>query len=654
MAREAKVIITSENKAGPGIQSAVRDILGLDDAAKKIGNTLATAFTVTAIVEAGKKAVEFGMDCVKAFGDVERSMIQLNTALGGNEASFSRMTGLIDEMAGKTLASKDEIEKLVAELASLGKSDADIEKITRASVALSNVTGKDLNSSMLLINATFEGSSGKLSKLIPEVGDLTKAQLEAGGAVDLLNQKFGAISDAMGQGISQKFHNLSLSFYDFKEAIGADLAPLFSPMIDWIGKIISQWTASIDEHRKYRQAIADGNADDAAAANAAIDIMSLRGSATRVEGNIVSARSRRDSISEMGGDTSTVDKTLDSYYKQLADIYQKINDNTKIISDIQAKTAAAAPARTSGGSGASSPVISPINSGDVNITRDQVALITNAMLDPSVLALKEFYGNPANFIGVTTATSTYDAGPAQEYANSQRYHSAPNESAGGYQGAVISDPITELGKIFEGMRSGAAVGSSLGGGIVGGSVGAAGGGLDAIGGIFSELWKSVGPLISSFSSVQAILNPLQTIFSSMMEVVGPLVNEALAPLVGILKIVGHALGDILAPIIKGIGSVIEFVAKGILWVWNGIVDAINWALGWLGVNLNHASFDDAKESGSDTTSDSTTTTSAGASYTGSQSITFNFYNQGNVVGSGGMTELAMIINDLITKQARYA
>lgn len=44
----------------------------------------------------------------------------------------------------------------------------------------------------------------------------------------------------------------------------------------------------------------------------------------------------------------------------------------------------------------------------------------------------------------------------------------------------------------------------------------------------------------------------------------------------------------------------------------------------------------------------------GAQYTGSQPITFNFYNQGNVVGAGGMEELAAIIDSLIKRNARYA
>jgi len=60
-----------------------------------------------------------------------------------------------------SLASKDEIEGLVAELATLGKSDAEIDRITRAAVNLSNVTGQDLNTAFTLINGTYAGTAGK-------------------------------------------------------------------------------------------------------------------------------------------------------------------------------------------------------------------------------------------------------------------------------------------------------------------------------------------------------------------------------------------------------------------------------------------------------------------------------------------------------------
>jgi len=35
-------------------------------------------------------------------------------------------------------------------------------------------------------------------------------------------------------------------------------------------------------------------------------------------------------------------------------------------------------------------------------------------------------------------------------------------------------------------------------------------------------------------------------------------------------------------------------------------------------------------------------------------VTFNFYNQGNVVGSGGLVELAHLLRDILVTEERYA
>jgi len=136
---EGKVIITAQNKIHEGLESAKRDLLGFEDATKKVGDTIKRSLTVAAItagiVELGKAT--FG--AYKEFGEADRRLRQLKIALDGNEESYRKNIELIESLNKVTLASKDDVESLVAELASLGKSDAEIKKIAEAAVNLSNI-----------------------------------------------------------------------------------------------------------------------------------------------------------------------------------------------------------------------------------------------------------------------------------------------------------------------------------------------------------------------------------------------------------------------------------------------------------------------------------------------------------------------------------
>ena len=622
MAREAKLIIAAENKATAEIKSAIRDLTGIDAAAKKVGDSLKAAFTITAIVAAGKQIADFAIDCTKAFGDVQRSMLQLNAALGGNAQSFQRMTSLIDEMARKTTAPKDAIEQLVAELASLGNSDADIDRITRATVALSNVTGKDLNSAFTMIQATFSGTSGKLEKLVPELGNLTEGQLKAGDAVDLLNAKFGKISDAMATGVNQQLSNLSKSWDDFREAFGQGLEPIFSPMLSGIQSIIDRWTGAINESNKYHDNLKKmAQGDELAALE--VRLHDLQSKMTVAQQNYKMVYQQEINA---GSTPAVAAEAAEGQRAVLGALSIQISSLENQIKSIKAEQAAASP-RPTGLPGDTGPILGTDGS-DVfgsppfrNATwADRAAYLSS--MTPE-------YDRP----GYTGAQ--YGAAFAGDYGTNMPYGT---EGTGFGADAPLFKALEPLGKMFESLTGG------------------------------------FGSLFTSLSSVSQILDPIGTILGSMFDVLGPLVDQMLAPIVGILKIVGEIMGKTLIPILNVLTPVIEALANIFIWfmnkimvpvgnfvidIWNGIAKVLNWALGWAGVNIAYAdhvaavTLSDATAAGSTATS-SSGTGSNGAAYTGARNVTFNFYNQGNVVGSGGLSELAHLLANILATEERYA
>lgn len=125
------------------------------------------------------------------------------------------------------------------------------------------------------------------------------------------------------------------------------------------------------------------------------------------------------------------------------------------------------------------------------------------------------------------------------------------------------------------------------------TVGSKIGGLGISSGFASGALTAMGPAAMALGPV----------LQGMMSVLKPLIVDALKPLLGILRIVGKYIGGILAPtfhilgaITKVVGSVFQWlynnvfkhVGNVIISIYNAIADAINWALGWLGIHVKKA------------------------------------------------------------------
>lgn len=227
----AKVIIAGQNNIGPAVKSAQGDISSLSNAAQKAGDVLKKAFTVTAIVAALKKLGDGCAECFNAFWEAERKYKQLQIALG-DTSSYNQVTDTIKKLSKQTLSSKSDVESMVSELAALGKNAEDIDRISSAAVYLSNVTGKDLNSSMTTLLNTYNGTTTQLKKLGIDVSDLTKEELSQGAAVDKVISSLKTYSEQLAEiDTRQHLTNIKNSWGDIKQSVGDLVNFSFAPMI---------------------------------------------------------------------------------------------------------------------------------------------------------------------------------------------------------------------------------------------------------------------------------------------------------------------------------------------------------------------------------------------------------------------------------------
>ncbi len=239
----------------------------------------------------------------------------------------------------------------------------------------------------------------------------------------------------------------------------------------------------------------------------------------------------------------------------------------------------------------------------------------------------------------------------------------------GKAGSFVGGVAESVGSFFSSIASKIA-NFEIGGSTVGDRVGGA---FAAIAPLLGKLGSGLASSISSLSSVQAILDPIGTILSGAMSVLEPLINKALAPLLGILTIVGKTIGTVLSPVLEFLATVTEALGRGFVWFYNkaivpvangfimmfnsirigfatiinGIIRAINHIPF---VNVGYVSVPDIN-SGTLSAIDYSALTASASSYTGSstaggssssvQQVTINYHQtiNGNVIGDSGLSEL---------------
>ena len=232
MPTQAKVIIKGENSISSAVKSASNDLNALKGSVEKIGSVLKTAFSVTAIVTAIKGIGTAAKTVMtEDFGMAERAYRQLALALK-DQSAYDSVVDNINRLAKVTLSGNDEIESMVAELAALGKSSDEITRISEAAVILSNITGRDLKSSMTTLLSSLNGTTTQLKRLGIDLDGVTKTALEQGAAIDILIEDYGEYSSALAEdSVNQSLKNISETWGDIKEKIGGVLTYNFGPWL---------------------------------------------------------------------------------------------------------------------------------------------------------------------------------------------------------------------------------------------------------------------------------------------------------------------------------------------------------------------------------------------------------------------------------------
>ena len=199
--------------------------------ASQMGELASTGGPVAAGIAAGiaalKKYIEFLGNVNEAYKVQEKAEKALQKAADNNpylqRESVERLKEYASRLQEVSNFGDETTIDVMAQLASTGRTEAEIMKIIGAAADYVAAKHIDLKTAAETLNATYSGMSGTIGRQIEEIKDLTDEQLKNGDAIDLLAEKYkGFAEEAIDD--SEQAKN---AFGDFMEAVGEIAAPTF-------------------------------------------------------------------------------------------------------------------------------------------------------------------------------------------------------------------------------------------------------------------------------------------------------------------------------------------------------------------------------------------------------------------------------------------
>jgi hypothetical protein len=207
------------NKASSAISGGFSDAFGTLTKGVAIGNLVSTgilkaASAISNFVSGSLAAAQQQEDAINKLSQALRAQGQFtNAAIRDFEAFASGLQ--------KTTTIGDEVTlSQLAVAKSFGASNEQAKQLVLAAANLSSTFGGSLEERVQQLGKSLTGTAGRLGQFIPELQALTKEQLLAGNAIDIVNKKFaGAASNELNT-FSGTLKQLTNQIGDFQEELG--------------------------------------------------------------------------------------------------------------------------------------------------------------------------------------------------------------------------------------------------------------------------------------------------------------------------------------------------------------------------------------------------------------------------------------------------
>lgn len=176
-----------------------------------------------------------------------QSVLKLTSADVG--ASVARFEALSKQLEKTTIADDDFVLSLARQGKAMGFNDDQTEKLIRTSLDMAAALGIDVNTAFDQVAGAANGFTGRLAKVVPQLNNLTEAELKSGKGLDVIASKFTGFAGTAIDTLQGKLIKANQSFENFTEDVGQLFVELFN--------IAGKTDAKIEFFEGLRQTLAD-------------------------------------------------------------------------------------------------------------------------------------------------------------------------------------------------------------------------------------------------------------------------------------------------------------------------------------------------------------------------------------------------------------
>ena len=257
--------------AGKTLDAGAKKGKGFADNLKGISSgAVASAGAVAGVAVAVKKTVDALNDCEKAYQVQRKAEIALQTAAKNNpylnDESVYNLRNFASELQSMSNIGDEQSLQVMAQLATMGRTEEQIQAIMKAAADMSAVTGNSIQNVALQLNKTYSGLAGELGEANSAIRGLSKEELEAGKAIDIIAKQYNGQAAAMADNTVQ----LANAWGDFKENIGRGWIKVTQPVKQFFLDILNDINESTAKTNDLKDASGKRNAGTATSADTKI------------------------------------------------------------------------------------------------------------------------------------------------------------------------------------------------------------------------------------------------------------------------------------------------------------------------------------------------------------------------------------------------